>query len=191
MPTPLIPIAGLAVSALPELAKWLGGDRNGEVARQVSDTAKAVFGTDDAGTVEQAMASDPQAALAWRFRLAEIAAAEDHRRHEEAMARFADMAGIRQQTAEFVRTGSRIAWGAPAVSMVVMVTFGIVLWLTLTKQVPAGQEATVSLMLGALTTMATAVVSYWVGSSAGSAAKNDMLRGGAGGALPIPGRRPG
>ncbi len=35
-----------------------------------------------------------------------------------------------------------------------------------------------SLMLGALTTMATAVVSYWVGSSAGSAAKDKLLRRG-------------
>lgn len=87
-----------------------------------------------------------------------------------------DRADARSQTVELAKTGSSIAWGAPAVSLVVLITFGVVLYRVLSA--PAGQaDPNASLMLGALTTMATAVVSYWVGSSAGSAAKDKLLRG--------------
>lgn len=87
-----------------------------------------------------------------------------------------DRASARTQTIELAKAGSRIAWGAPVVSLVVLLTFGLVLFLVLTKSIPPGQETTVSLMLGALQTMAVSVVAYWVGSTAGSRAKDDLIR---------------
>ncbi|NUB17144.1 hypothetical protein GAY28_35180 [Azospirillum brasilense] len=84
-------------------------------------------------------------------------------------------AAARAQTVQLARAGSRNAGGAPIVSTIVLVTFGVVLYRVLSQ--PAGAiDQNATLMLGALTTMASAVVSYWVGSSAGSAAKDKLLR---------------
>lgn len=47
--------------------------------------------------------------------------------------------------------------------------------LALTRALPSGSETILNMLLGTLAAMATSVVSYWVGSSAGSAQKNDML----------------
>lgn len=86
-----------------------------------------------------------------------------------------DQADARAQTVQLAQAGSRISWGAPIVSTIVLVTFGIVLYRVPSR--PAGAiDQNATLMLGALTTMASAVVSYWVGSSTGSAAKDKLLR---------------
>ena len=61
------------------------------------------------------------------------------------------------------------------VSALVLVTFAVVMALALTRSLPAGSETILSLLLGSLAAMATSVVSYWVGSSAGSARKDDHL----------------
>ena len=45
----------------------------------------------------------------------------------------------------------------------------------LTRALPAGSETILNMLLGTLAAMATSTVSYWVGSSAGSAQKTDML----------------
>ena len=68
-----------------------------------------------------------------------------------------------------------LAWGAPVVSVVVLVTFGCVVSLTLLRAIPAGSEAVLNVLLGTLGAMATNVVGYWVGSSAGSACKDERL----------------
>ncbi|MFP5516075.1 MAG: hypothetical protein ACLGJC_23695 [Alphaproteobacteria bacterium] len=55
---------------------------------------------------------------------------------------------------------------------------GVLLAVGILPPPPAAQaDPNASLMLGALTTMATTAVSYWVGRSAGSAAKGKLLRG--------------
>ena len=67
------------------------------------------------------------------------------------------------------------AWGAPVVSVVVLVTFGTVVSLVLLRAIPAGSETVLNVLLGTLAAMATNVVGYWVGSSAGSARKDERL----------------
>lgn len=66
--------------------------------------------------------------------------------------------------------------GAIAVSVIVTVSFGVVLWLYLTRKV-AGETPgeMLSLMVGALTSNFTAVVQYWIGSSSGSHLKDDEI----------------
>jgi hypothetical protein len=61
------------------------------------------------------------------------------------------------------------------VSLLVLVTFGVVMWAALTRTLPAGSETILNMLLGTLAAMATSTVSYWVGSSAGSAQKTDLL----------------
>lgn len=55
--------------------------------------------------------------------------------------------------------------------------------MVLTRTVPAGSRELANILLGTLAAMASSVVGYWVGSSAGSARKDAVLRGGAAGPL--------
>ena len=73
--------------------------------------------------------------------------------------------------------------GAPVVSAVVMVTFAIVTGFVLLRPIPAESATVVTVLLTTLQTLAVSVVSYWVGSSAGSAEKTRLLAM----APPIPG----
>jgi membrane protein DedA with SNARE-associated domain len=43
----------------------------------------------------------------------------------------------------------------------------------ITRTMPSGSETVLTMLLGSLAAMATSVVSYWVGSSAGSARKDE------------------
>lgn len=65
--------------------------------------------------------------------------------------------------------------GPIIVSVIVLTVFGIVLYMVLTHSLPPGNEKPADIALGALTTMAAAVVNYWVGSSAGSAEKTQLM----------------
>lgn len=188
MPIPALIGAALMAAATPlaelagsEIAKLLGGDdpasqkTGAQVAQSLVSVAAQVSGIPianehDARNAAQAIELDPVKLAEFRRVVGEQVITLIRLDNE-------DRASARSQTVELAKAGSNIAWGAPVVSVVVLLTFGVVLALVLTKSIPPGQETTVSLMLGALTTMATAVVSYWVGSSAGSAAKDKLLRG--------------
>lgn len=86
-----------------------------------------------------------------------------------------DRSSARSQTVDLAKAGSALAWGAPLISTLVLGSFGAVLYAVLTKGLPAGSETIATTMLGTLSAMSTAVVSYWVGSSIGSASKNSLL----------------
>lgn len=171
----------LVISIAPEIGRWLFGDGDAvsKTVAAVVSVAESITGTKDESVQQQIIERDPQVALRLRIELAKIAAqAEaDARRQDidELNARIADTAGARAQTVALARAGSGIAWGAPVVSVVVLVTFGAVMALAFTKAVPPQSEQVVNLLLGALATMATSVVSYWVGSSAGSARKDEHI----------------
>jgi hypothetical protein len=90
-------------------------------------------------------------------------------------ARLADVQDARSTNLKLVEQGSAISWGAPIVSVVVMVTFGFVMWISITDGVPKGNEAVMLGLVETLKTLATAVVFYWVGSSQGSSGKDRIL----------------
>ena len=74
--------------------------------------------------------------------------------------------------ADLAKAGSPIVWGAPVISVLVLMTFAAVVLMAVgTKQ----DSSLVNVVLGTLGTMSTAVVTYWVGSSAGSAQKTALL----------------
>jgi hypothetical protein len=175
----MLPLIPLAISIAPELAKWLFGDTAEKTVADVTAVVQKVTGTSDDAAAQQVLARDPNVASQLRVQLAQIAAAAEQAARQSELdglaARFKDVAGARAQTVALAQNRSAVQWAPVVVSFVVLVTFGTVMWLSLTRALPAGSETILNMLLGTLAAMATSVVSYWVGSSAGSATKTEML----------------
>jgi hypothetical protein len=174
---PLIP---LAISLAPEIGKWLfGGPAGEQIARAVEQAVASVTGTSDEAAAQQAIVRDPQLAMKLRLHLAQLAAQQDQAARraelEELAIRFGDMRKVRGTVVASMNDRNTARWAAPIVSIVVLLTFAVVMWAALTRVLPAGSEAILNTLLGTLAAMATTVVGYWVGSSAGSAQKTDLL----------------
>lgn len=171
-----ISLAGLAISAAPTIARWLGAaDATQDTISAVARAAKEVLGTDDPEAARDAMALNPEAATAFKIRMAEIAAerdaAERNAMLEEMRLHMADTANAREQTKALAATGSWLAYGALIVSVVVLSLFGFALVGTAYGLLI--NEGMVRLLEYSM----IAVLGYWVGSSAGSAAKDRRLSG--------------
>jgi hypothetical protein len=177
---PLIPLLlGLA----PTVASWIMGDKTGAAVEKVAGIAKDILGTDDPGGIERAMATDPNIAL--QFKMAVLQAEADARNHEAQMsrqaleelnARIADVASARSQTVELAKAGSPIAWGSSIVSVLAIVVFAGFVYMLFAKVVPEGMKEALLLLGGSAATGYGMVLSYWLGSSSGSAAKDATLR---------------
>ena len=186
---PLGALGGALLGVLPDAANWLfGDDPASKVAQSAAGAAvQALIGTSEPAAASAALERDPALGLQLWGQLAMITAQadRDHRVAElaELQARLGDVAGARAQTQTLAAAHSRLAWGAAVVSLVVLVTFGTVMALALFLAIPPGSEAVLNVLLGTLAAMATSVVSYWVGSSAGSARKESLLSNQRGGAV--------
>ena len=176
---PLIPLLlGLA----PTVASWIMGDKTGAVVSQVTGIARDILGTTDADGIERAVATDPNLAL--QFKMALLQAEADARAHEAQMnrqaleelnSRIADVASARSQTVELAKAGSAIAWGSPIVSVLAIVVFAGFVYMLFAKVVPEGMKEALLLLGGSAATGYGMVLSYWLGSSSGSAAKTAAL----------------
>ncbi len=176
--TALGAVGGIVLDLAPEVGRWLFGSNAAPVLSAVQSAVTAVTGTPE--TAAQAVAlADPEKAAALRVELAKIAAEQESAAAAAAAAALAaqltDVANARALTVQLAQSGSRIAWGAPVVSVVVLVTFGITMIMALTRSLPAGAEPVLNVLMGTLGAMATSVVGYWVGSSAGSDRKDEHL----------------
>jgi hypothetical protein len=176
--TALGAVGGIVLDLAPEVGRWLFGSDAAPVVSAVQSAVTAVTGT--SATAAQAIAlADPDKAAALRLELARIVAGQEAAGAAAAQAAFAsqlsDVANARATTIQLAQSGSRIAWGAPVVSVVVLITFGIVMTLALTRTLPGSAEPVLNVLMGTLGAMATSVVGYWVGSSAGSDRKDEHL----------------
>lgn len=91
-----------------------------------------------------------------------------------------DRADVRSKMVELAKAGSRIAWGAPVMSMlVVTVFFGVMSLLFLVRQQDMAERMfnLLNMLFGTLVLGFGQVCNHWLGSSAGSAAKDALLRG--------------
>ncbi len=176
--TALGAVGGIALDLAPELGRWLFGPDAAPVAAAVQGAVQAATGTADPAAQVAALA-DPALAARLRLGLAGIAAARADAAEADAEARLAsrlaDVAHARATAVQLAQTGGPMAWGAPVTSLVVLATFGTVMGLVLLRAVPSGSETVLNVLLGTLAAMATNVVGYWVGSSAGSARKDARL----------------
>jgi hypothetical protein len=175
----MLPILPLALALAPELAKFLFGGQAAATTKAVTDLVQTVTGTADPEAARTVLAHDPTLSDAVRVGLARIAAQADQDSRtsdlEALRAGLAEIAQARAQTQGLVKAGSQVALGAPLVSVAILASFALVIWLAMTRVLPVGAETMVNLLLGSLSAMASSVVAYWVGSSAGSAVKTDLL----------------
>ena len=141
------------------------------------DAAKAATG--GSASVGAIAGLSPDQRLGLQAALAKIAADQEMADRAADLAALqatlADTASARAQTVALAQKGSTIAWGAPVVSVLVLLSFGAAVLIALTTALPAGSETVITLVIGALTTQAGAVTNFWLGSSAGSATKTQLL----------------
>lgn len=182
-----MPFLPLLLGLAPTVASWIMGDKTGGAVSKVTDIARDILGTTDADQIERAVAADPNLAL--QFKMAVLQAEVDARAHVERLrqqeldglkAQLADVQSARNQTVELAKAGSAIAWGAPLVSVLITAGFFVMLYLVIRREIPEGSRDLANIMLGSLGSSFTAVVGYWVGSSAGSAQKTAALEKAAG-----------
>ena len=174
----LAPIIG---AAGPLLGGALGGPAGALVGGIVGKGLAAALGTEATpAAVAAAVQADPAKASE---ALAKVAAdpaamsaiggaeAAEIRRLELANANTAD---ARQHTLALADKGSPLAWGAAVVSVMIVAGFLALTGAIMFRQVPDSQVALV--LFGTLSTAFGGVTNYWLGSSAGSRAKDDTIR---------------
>lgn len=181
----------LILGIAPQLAEHLFGSKGGDIAAQVAGAVTAVTGTDLAapgGAAAAILAIQGKSELAAQLQtqLAGIASAAQVERDREAdaerqadadlmKATLASQSDARATEVALTKGGSKLAWGAPVLSAIILLAFGGMLWVVLTRAIPENSAALANVLLGTLAAMATQVANFWLGSSNGSASKNDLL----------------
>jgi hypothetical protein len=170
-----MPFLPLLLGLAPTVASWIMGDKTGAAVSKITGIAQDLLGTSDAAGIERAIAADPNLAL--QFKMAVMQAEADARRQEfdTLQAQLADVQSARNQTVKLAEARSAIAWGAPIISILITVGFFAMLYVVIRQEIPESSQTLANIMLGSLGTSFTAVVGYWVGSSAGSAQKTNAL----------------
>jgi hypothetical protein len=170
-----MPFLPLLLGLAPTVASWIMGDKTGAAVTKITGIAQDLLGTSDANGIERAISADPNLAL--QFKMAVMQAEADARRQEfdTLQAQLADVQSARNQTVKLAEAGSVIAWGAPIISILITVGFFAMLYVVICQEIPESSQTLANIMLGSLGTSFTAVVGYWVGSSAGSAQKTNAL----------------
>ena len=181
----LLPLIPLLAQVVPQIASWIGGDDAEDVARQVTGVVTAVAG----GTNEAALAAvmaDPSQRAALTEQLARIAA-ERERIAEEArtarlVAHLKDVSDARSHTVALAAAGSRIAWAAPVMSVVITSGFFacVAMVFVIERHWDERTATILNTLLGAMTISFGQVCNYWLGSSRGSAAKDERAAESAG-----------
>jgi len=182
----------LVLSLAPQLAGLVFGSKGGEATAKVASVVQAVTGADPtnpdgAAAAVAAIQGKPEVALALQQKLAELHQAmqaeadrESDQTRADALAelktRLEDTAGARAQTVTLAQAKSPLAWGSPALSAIILISFGVMLYLVVTSTgISEKTMPMANVLLGTLAAMATQVANYWLGSSHGSAAKDAVL----------------
>lgn len=177
----MLPLIPIALTLAPALARYLGGNDAGAIAGQVAEAARAVVGTDDADQVVARLEADPAKRADLQIELARIAAereaAEHAARVEELRIAAADRAGAR----DMARGGGALAWGAGLVTAASFLMLAGLVALLALAELPQGSRDLLVTIAGGILVLVQSAAAFWVGSSAGSAAKSGLMGGSAGG----------
>jgi hypothetical protein len=180
-------LGGLVVDIVPEVGRWLFGDSGEKTAGLVAQALETVTGTSDADAAQKVLGQDPEAVSQLRLQIMAIVAqqqaeadraAEAQRAADLAafQAAAADRAGARSQTTMLAQLHSGLAWAPAMLSGIILVVFGVLIFVVLTKSTLSTDSLPLAnVLLGTVAAMATQVANYWLGSSSGSATKSDQM----------------
>lgn len=175
----MLPLVGLAVSVLPDLARWVFGDQAEKPVAAVTSVISRLVGTDDPQAVSEALANNPGLVTELRVELAKISAESERTARaaelETLKAELADVASARSQQVSLAQLGSGTQWAPSIVSVLIVATFMVMGWLVITQTIPVENKDAAMLILGSLSTFVGAVVNFWLGSSRGSAMKDSRM----------------
>ncbi len=160
--------AGAALAVAPDVGRWLFGKGGEAVAEQVTQAVEAVTGTSDPAA-QMAAIEDPSKATELRVRLAEIAGRAQAARdaHREKMEELANADRQKAREADASRTGV-LRFATLGFSVVLLgAYFAFLAAGVVGYSIPAPDD------MANLRTLAIAAAFYWVGSSRGSAAKDE------------------
>ncbi len=189
-------VGPLLSSAAPTIAKALLGQipvvgpiiaaTGGDVIGRIIAEQFGVPATPEA--VDQAIRSAPPEVAQAKLAAAEAAATEEVARIKASVelaaietdafkAGIADNEAARQQTIALAQSGSAIAWGAPLLSVLVVISFGVILaiWLIHPPQVDTASLSVLNILLGTQAAAFMQTVNYWLGSSASSRQKDNAI----------------
>ena len=181
-------ILGLA----PQLAGMIFGDKGAETTEKVTDIVAAATGSDPrtpegAEIAIAAIKGDAAKADALRQQLHDLhleLMKEANRESDQARAdvieklkaELADVGGARSTMVELAKAHSPMVWGSTVVSVVIVVAFGIVLFMVLKGHLDdTSKSPLANVLLGTLAAMATQVANFWLGSSSGSQSKSNTI----------------
>jgi hypothetical protein len=170
------PLISVALAVAPEIGVWLFGEGTEDVVSAVSRSVVSVTGMSDPQAASSVLQQNASASAQLRLRLNQIAAERAKAARGDEVERVTST--VRDAIATVGATAPTLAGriSAPAIiSTVVLLVFGATSSLVMLHGLPAGSETASNMLLGTIAAMATSVVSYWVGSSAGSARKDERL----------------
>jgi len=159
-------LTGIA-SISPVIGTALGGPVGGLIGQGVSAAAKAITGKESTKDILQDLTANPD-------KLAELEIQTQANELEELRIHAADRDSARSMSVELAKAGHASAWAAPIVSLIVTVGFFILLYAVLNMN-SANVPEVAYMLLGALAAGFTQVLNYYLGSSKGSADKNNLL----------------
>jgi hypothetical protein len=162
--------ASVVGSTAGSIIKMLAGDKAGDVASKIIDTAKSVFGTSDPAEIARHAAADKSKA--------DLALAQINKDLEIFRIEVADTQDARKQTVALAQAGSAIAWGPVVISSIVVVGYFIVLVMLIARpiQISSDFKDVLLVLFGALQTGFGQVCNYWLGSSRGSSDKDASMQ---------------
>ena len=200
-------LATLVEKILPGFIQVFAGDQSGSLGDEVADAIKKATGTENLQDAEHRIDEDAEIKAQLQKDLAEIAieatreqnrakeeaqqidlelyrleAEEREREQQEQFQQYIrdlqDRQDARSMQTKLAEDHSPLAWVAPILAFLLMALIAYLLYRIMDAREPVVNHDVFNVVLGALVTAFTTVISYYFGSSVGSKQKDDALRSG-------------
>ena len=147
-----------------------GGAILGKMAGGILAEALGVPPTPEA--VHTAITTGDPATVSAALSAADVKMQAEIERHK---ADLADIQDARATTVKYVQAGSSLSLGAVIISIVVLIGFCGISFLAMKPELAGVDKSVTLFLLGAWSGFAGSVITFWIGSSAGSAVKTDQI----------------
>jgi len=166
----IAPMAPTIGSILGGFIPFPGGAVLGSLAGKMVATALGVPATPEA--VHDAVTTGDPEVIKAKLEAADAEMSAEVERHK---ADLADVADARSTNLELMRAGSKISYAPAIVSAIVLLGFMILSFIAMKPDLTGVRTDVTLFLLGAWSGYAGAVVTYWLGSSAGSTDKSAQI----------------